>query len=228
MSEMIHEQISRLLDDDLPEEELDLLLKQLDKSPQFMDKAIRYQAVSNSISNGSEFTYSTTVLERVRTHINKEPNPIVDNNILLTKPVKVGFFNKTLKPAVGAAIAASVAVITVLIYVSSTDTLNTQAPTAAIAQTETQAAPPTQLSAQPATPRSFASPSFAPSGIATVSTNGTKPKQPAMVLDAQQWDRLPQNMRDNVSSYINQHNNYQMVNSNTSRRIIIIEENVRR
>ncbi len=238
MSEKIHEQISRLLDDDLPEEELDLLLRQLDKSPHYMEKAIRYQVVSNSISKGSQFTYSSTVLERVRTHIDNEPNPIVKNNILVTNQSKISFFNKTLKPVVGAAIAASVAVVTVLTYVGSTgtDEINAPAKVAVVAQSD----PPANLAtnptnaretgtyAQPAVPGSVAAPTIVQSGIATVSSNGAKPQQPTLVLDSQQWDRLPQNMRENVSSYINQHNNYQTVNSNTSRRIIIIEENVGR
>lgn len=229
MSEKIHEQISRLLDDDLPDAELDLLLKQLDKSPQFMQKAVRYQAVSNTMSNGSQFTYSSTVLERVRTHIDNEPNPVVDGNVLQLSSNKTGFFNRALKPMVGAAIAASVAVVTVITYVNTSDSggLNPASQISAIAQNESLSSPTTQTITPSAVSKQM-SPTIARSGIATVSTNGASPKNPAMVLDSQQWDRLPQNMRENVSSYINQHNNYQMVNSNSSRRIIIIEENMRR
>ncbi len=233
MSEKIHEQISRLLDDDLPEDELDLLLKQMDKSPQFMQKAMRYQAVSNSINNGSNFSYSSTVLERVRTHIDSEPNLVVDGNVIPLPDAKGSFFNKALKPIVGAAIAASVAVVTVITYVNNAgpDGINSPAQVTAIAQNEVapnSISQPANSQLAPTVASTAQSRITARSGIAAVSTNGTKPSQPAMVLDSQQWDRLPQNMRENVSSYINQHNNYQMVNGNSSRRIIIIEENVRR
>ncbi len=236
MSEKIHEQISRLLDDDLPDEELDLLLKQLDKSPSYMQKAMRYQVVSNSINNGTEFTYSSTVLEKVRSHIDNEPNPIAKESkiISLQGAVKASIYNKAIKPALGAAIAASVAVVTVMTYVNNTATEDGIKPasTQILAENANRSQVKVNQTPLDPAPRSISSPgtisNLDKSGIATVSTESQRQGQPALVLDAQQWDRLPRDMRENVSNYINQHNNYQMVNGNTSRRIIIIEENVRR
>lgn len=248
MSDKVSEQISRLLDDDLPGEELDLLLKQLDRSPEHMEKAVRYQVVSNSINIPAHFTYSSSILERVRSQIDAEPNqqevkqqesalqvanggldgsgfisssPEIPN--IDTSKAKFGFLNRKIKPIIGAAIAASVAVITVATYTGTTDSELYTAPQNAVAQTQHETLIPQ--------PKLIPNPnigSTSATGIATVSTGSSTPKQPAFVLDTQQWDRLPQNMRENVNGYIKQHNNYQMVSGKTSRRIIIIEENVGR
>lgn len=247
MSDKVSEQISRLLDDDLPDEELDLLLKQLDRSPEHMKKAVRYQVVSNSINSPTHFTYSASILDRVRSQIDADPNQqqvdyeptlqVVNGGIQETggKPtssetlnvvapkVKPGFLNRRVKPIIGAAIAASVAVITVATYTGTVDTEYSATSQNAIAQVQPETLTPH--------PKLIPNPNVgltSATGITAVSTGASNAKQPAFVLDSQQWDRLPQNMRENVNGYINQHNNYQMVSGNASRRIIIIEENAGR
>ncbi len=238
MSDKVSEQISRLLDDDLPDEELDLLLKQLDRSQEHMKKAVRYQVVSNSINSPTHFTYSSSILERVRSQIDAEPKlQVVNSDIQEAKcistssetlhvvmpKIKLGFLNRRVKPIIGAAIAASVAVITVVTYTGTLDTEYSSVPQNAIAQVESETLTPQ--------PKLIPNPKVgiaSATGITAVSTGASNAKQPAFVLDSQQWDRLPQNMRKNVNGYINQHNNYQMVSGNGSRRIIIIEENAGR
>ncbi len=241
MSDMVSEQISRLLDDDLPDEELDLLLKQLDRSPEHMKKAVRYQVVSNSINSPTHFTYSSSILERVRSQIDAEPDQQqadYDPNLQVVNggaeknwghpssaetfapKVKAGFLNRRVKPIIGAAIAASVAVITVITYTGTVDTEFSNTSQNMIAQVQ-----PATLTQQPKLIPNPNAGSVSTAGIRAVNSGATSVKQPAFVLDSQQWDRLPQNMRENVNSYISQHNNYQMVSGNGSKRIIIIEEN---
>ncbi len=116
MSEKLYEQLSRLMDDDLPEDELELLMKQVEKSPELLDKFQRYNLIKDSVQKEpSSLVSIPSVVSSVREAIDGEELNMDAIKSINSWRKRKGVMKKVIRPFVGAAIAASVAAVSIVI-----------------------------------------------------------------------------------------------------------------
>lgn len=104
MKENLHEQISALVDDELPQAEQALLLRQLGADAELRDRLARYQLISDALGNH--------LPPQVEAGFHKEIHEALqDEATVHVEPASriAGLF----KPVAGLAVAASVAVVAV-------------------------------------------------------------------------------------------------------------------
>lgn len=104
MKENLHEQLSALVDDELPPAEQALLLKQLGADAELRDRLARYQLISDSLGNHLPPQVDAGFHKEIHAALQDEPAVHVT-----TAPHIAGLF----KPVAGLAVAASVAVVAV-------------------------------------------------------------------------------------------------------------------
>jgi len=104
MKENLHEQLSALVDDELPQAEQALLLKQLGADAQLRDRLARYQLISDSLGNHLPPQIDSGFHKEIHAALQQEPAVHAK-----TAPRIAGLF----RPVAGLAVAASVAVVAV-------------------------------------------------------------------------------------------------------------------
>lgn len=105
MSEQIREQISALLDGELPEAEQRLLLERLERDPALRAHWSRYQLISDAVHQTLPTQIDLSFADRVMAAIEAQPEQ---------ERQPAGGLARALKPLAGLAVAASVAVVAVL------------------------------------------------------------------------------------------------------------------
>lgn len=118
MSDLIKEQLSALMDGELPEAERRLLLERLAREPDLRDHWTRYQLISSALHQGLPERIDLTLADRVQAALADDTAYHGSTNR----------FARLLKPVAGLAVAASVAVVAILAVQTS------QAPTSSPVQ----------------------------------------------------------------------------------------------
>lgn len=104
MKQILHEQLSALVDDELAPAEHALLLKRLAQDADLQDRLARYQLISDGLQNHLPGHVDAGFHRRVRLALRDEPVP----------QTGTGRLTSLFKPLAGVAVAASVAVVAVL------------------------------------------------------------------------------------------------------------------
>lgn len=108
MTDPVQEQLSACLDNELPEAELDLLLKRLERDPQLGEPMGRYAVIREALRDDRPARASSDFASRVCAAIAAE-------QVVPRQPARVAANSlKWLRPAVGMAIAAGVAAVAVV------------------------------------------------------------------------------------------------------------------
>jgi sigma-E factor negative regulatory protein RseA len=110
MTDPVKEQLSACLDGELPEGELDLLLKQLARDPQLRQTMGSYARIGEVMRAERAVTASVGFAAKVSAAIAAEPQSEVQTAV--ARPLKVAAL-QWLRPAAGVAIAAGVAAVAV-------------------------------------------------------------------------------------------------------------------
>ena len=108
MKDKLHEQLSALVDDELTEPEQALLVRRLESDTDLHRRLARYQLISDALRNQLPNRVDPAFSARVQAAVRNEPMdavPAIPESNRLTA---------MLKPVVGLAVAASVAVVAVL------------------------------------------------------------------------------------------------------------------
>ena len=125
MTDSVKEQLSACLDGELPERELDLLLKRLDQDPELRACMGRYGLISETLRAGKPASARIDLAGAVMTRIQAEPAP--------RRPAGLSpAVARRLRPVAGIAVAASVAALAIFSVqqtglLSSTDDTGEQA-----------------------------------------------------------------------------------------------------
>ncbi|HEY9198951.1 MAG TPA: RseA family anti-sigma factor [Gammaproteobacteria bacterium] len=109
MSEQIREQISALLDGELPEAEQRLLLERLARDPELRERFSRYQLISDAVHQTLPARIDLELADRVMAEIDAQPA----HHRQARGRTNV-WAAQALKPLAGLAVAASVAVVAVM------------------------------------------------------------------------------------------------------------------
>ena len=105
MKESLYEQLSALVDDELPQAEQALLFRQLGADAELRDRLARYQLISDSLGNHLPPRVDAGFHKEIHAALQNEPEVHVE-----TASRIAGLF----RPVAGLAVAASVAVVAVL------------------------------------------------------------------------------------------------------------------
>jgi len=106
MKDKLHEQLSALMDGELPDQEHELLIRRLKSDTDFQATWSRYHLIGDALRNGLPNQMDTHLAEHITQKIDREPAWHV-----AAKRVHNLWF---LKPAAGVAVAASVAVMALI------------------------------------------------------------------------------------------------------------------
>src|SRR5690606_6629012 len=106
MTDSVKEQLSACLDGELPERELDLLLKRLDQDSELRACMARYGLISETLRAGTPASARIDLPARVMAQVKAEPAPRGGTGLSAATL-------RRLRPVAGIAIAASVAAIAV-------------------------------------------------------------------------------------------------------------------
>jgi len=131
MTDPVKEQLSACLDGELPEAELGLLLKQVQRDPQVLASMNSYSLISEVIRGSRPVAVSANFADRLAAAIDAEPAP----NAAIRRPAKSSLM-QWMRPAAGMAVAAGVAAIAVIAF--QPDPIATQQ-VAAVADTASDA-----------------------------------------------------------------------------------------
>ena len=104
MKQILHEQLSALVDDELAPAEHALLVKRLAQDNELLDRLARYQLISDGLQNHLPGRVDAGFHRRVRAALQDAPVP----------QAGAGRLARLVKPLAGVAVAASVAVVAVL------------------------------------------------------------------------------------------------------------------
>lgn len=77
MSQTIDEQLSALLDGELPVEQQEMLLRRLERDPQLRDRFARYSLIGAVLIDGDLPVDAMRIADGVRDHLSQEGQPIV-------------------------------------------------------------------------------------------------------------------------------------------------------
>jgi sigma-E factor negative regulatory protein RseA len=122
MAEKIYEQVSALMDDECALEEINLALRRLERDEALQERWQRYHLISDVIKSSAPAVIDADFCARMRSALDSEP--------ALTA-VRGDTAPAWRKPAIGFALAASVAAVTVLTQRSEID-VNPAAPVAGV------------------------------------------------------------------------------------------------
>ena len=104
MSDLIKEQLSALLDGELPEAEQRLLLERLAREPELRAQWSRYQLIRSALHQHLPEHIDLNFAERVQAALQDDP----------TQQSSPGRLTRAFKPLAGLAVAASVAVVAIM------------------------------------------------------------------------------------------------------------------
>lgn len=104
-NDVIKEQLSVYVDNELPEEEQALLLRRLEKDPALRRQLSRYQLIHDAINHHLPDRVDLDFSDRVMSAIEREPIHVVSRSQIL---------KKWAKPVSGFALAASVAMLAII------------------------------------------------------------------------------------------------------------------
>ncbi len=107
MTENIREQISALLDGELPQHEMSQTVERLSEQKQLRDTWDRYHLMSDLIRGDAGERASPSLADRVRAQLEAEP-------AILAAPKPVNTTPAWVRPLAGSALAASVAILAVI------------------------------------------------------------------------------------------------------------------
>jgi sigma-E factor negative regulatory protein RseA len=130
MTDKLDEQLSALMDDELPESERELLLRRLAVDNGLRDRWERYHLARDLLHNELPDTVDLGLSERVRAALEQEPAPEV------ATPA-AGALRQMFKPLAGLAIAVSVAALAIVGLQQLTDTGSSQQRVPEVASTGT-------------------------------------------------------------------------------------------
>lgn len=105
MTEKLHEQLSALVDGELPTGEHALLLQRLSRDATLREQLGRYQLINDVLNNRVAMTVDTAFSDRVMAAVESEP---------AYHGAPAGAWRRLAKPFAGAAVAASVALVAVI------------------------------------------------------------------------------------------------------------------
>jgi sigma-E factor negative regulatory protein RseA len=106
MNDMIRTQISAFIDDELPENESELLLRRLSQDSELRRVVARYLEIGRNIRHETELPNMALLRQRVAEELGFEPH--VDETV--PKPKR----NRYVRPIAGIAVAATVAVLAIV------------------------------------------------------------------------------------------------------------------
>lgn len=175
MRDELKEQLSALADDELRPDELPLLLRQLERSPQMMDQLGRYVLIRDALHRNLATAGRTPLGARVAEALASEPTPVTG---LGEKRVRA-----LLRPVAGMTIAASVALVALLLW-PQTETTVPGGDTASVAEVQ--------------------QPTSEINGAQFVATS--KSETPATTPVTQlQWDRLDPQAQQRLNGFLVDH-----------------------
>ncbi len=170
MSDLLNEQLSALMDGELPPEETALLLRRLEREPALARRLARYRAMGD-VLRGDRVQPSADFASRVSAAIAQEPAPVAPIQPARRPPVL-----KSLRPLIGFGVAAAVGALAVVLIAhdphgaAPTQTASvvaaTGVPAVAKSLPESASLAPLPVSAEPA---SYVTPAAAPSQLRPIS-----------------------------------------------------------
>jgi sigma-E factor negative regulatory protein RseA len=109
MTDAVNEQLSTCLDGELPEAELDLLLKRLERDSELRDALGRYTVIGEALRNTRPVVASRSFADKVMAAVEQEPAEARRVGIRIS-PI----LSRSLRPVAGIGIAATVAALAIL------------------------------------------------------------------------------------------------------------------
>jgi len=106
MNEKVNKQLSAFMDGELPEQEHELLIRQLTRDPGMLDKLGSYHLIRDAMQNHLPVHVDSGLSQRISAAMADEPEHLQTDD---TAPVR-----QWLRPVAGFAVAASVAMMAVL------------------------------------------------------------------------------------------------------------------
>jgi sigma-E factor negative regulatory protein RseA len=106
MKDKLNEQLSALVDDELTGSEQELLIRQIGRDPELLQRLSRYQLISDAMQNHLPETVDPAFSRRVHGALRQEPAGRGDGQA-------ASLTGRWLRPVAGVAVAASVAVVAV-------------------------------------------------------------------------------------------------------------------
>jgi len=153
MKEILHEQLSALVDDELGSGEQPMLLKQLGADPELREQLSRYQLISDALSHHLPPQVDIDFHKGIQSALQSEPAVHVQASVPSSR------LTHLFKPLAGLAVAASVAVVAVFSLQTVRDeTGSTATPAVAVAPMPNdylRAEIPAQTVGSPRTPQSL-------------------------------------------------------------------------
>jgi sigma-E factor negative regulatory protein RseA len=107
MTDAVNEQLSTCLDGELPEAELDLLLKRLERDPELRNALGRYTAIGEALRNTQPVVASRSFADKVMAAVEQEP--AAARRGFRISPI----LTRSLRPVAGVGIAATVAALAI-------------------------------------------------------------------------------------------------------------------
>ncbi len=108
MTDAVNEQLSTCLDGELPQAELDLLLKRLERDSELRNALGRYTVIGEALRNTRPVVASRSFADKVMAAVEQEPTTA--RRGLRISPI----LTRSLRPAAGIGIAATVAALAIL------------------------------------------------------------------------------------------------------------------
>jgi sigma-E factor negative regulatory protein RseA len=111
MTDAVNEQLSTCLDGELPEAELDLLLKRVERHPELREALSRYTAIGEALRSTRPVVASRSFADKVMTAVEQEP---AQQAAATRRSVRISpFLARSLRPVAGIGIAATVAALAI-------------------------------------------------------------------------------------------------------------------
>jgi len=170
MSDLLNEQLSALMDGELPPEETALLMRRLEREPALARRLARYRSMGD-VLRGDRAQPSADFASRVSAAIAQEPTPVTP-----IRPARRQNALRRLRPLMGLGVAAAVgALAVVLIAHDPRGVASTQTAAVAVPTVHSVSLPVPAVSASMAAlpvasePASYVTPAAAPSQLRPIS-----------------------------------------------------------
>ena len=108
MTDSVNEQLSACLDGELPEAELDLLLKRMERNPELRECVGRYTVIGEALRNTRPVVASRSFADKVMAAVEQE-QPAAARRTPRISP----FWARSLRPVAGIGVAATVAALAI-------------------------------------------------------------------------------------------------------------------
>jgi negative regulator of sigma E activity len=166
MSDLLNEQLSALMDGELPPEETALLMRRLEREPELAQRLARYRAIGDVLRN-DRAQPSADFARRVSAAVTREPAPAVP----MRAPARPARW-RALRPVMGLGVAAAVGALAVVL-IAHDPRGAAQEPLAAVTA---PTAPAVSVASAPAAalpvasePASYVTPAAAPAQLRPIS-----------------------------------------------------------